>query len=102
MDSPRRRLPVGNLADAPAVFGSLWKRGGAARAGVAIWLIALPVAVSVGVLIGVATNRHVADRQVFGEIAAALGGLVFCLVVLGGYLVYRGTGGFPRGWANDH
>jgi hypothetical protein len=101
MTSPKRRLPVGNPAKAPAVYGSLWKRGGAARAGVAAWLISFIVALSVGVLIGVARDHHFADRRLFGSMAAGLGGLAVCLVLLGTYLAYRGTGGFPRGWADD-
>jgi hypothetical protein len=90
-----------NPSSAPAVFIQLWKRGGAAPAGVATWLMALVVAVTVGVLIGVATNHHIENRHIFGSIAVGVGVLAFCLVLFGGYLTYRGTGGYPRGWAVD-
>jgi hypothetical protein len=97
----QRRIPVGNPADAPAVFGSLGKQGNAARAGVVVWLISFVVALSVGVLFGVAGSHHGADKRMFDWMTVALGGVVICLVPLGTYLAYRGTGGFPRGWAED-
>lgn len=64
-------------------------------------MTALLIAVAVGVLVGVATNHGAANRHLFGEGVAVLGGVVLFLLLLGGFLAYRGTGGFPQGWADD-
>lgn len=92
---------MGNPADAPGIFGNLWKRGGVARIGVGAWLTAFAVALSVGVLAGVAGNQHGADRHIFEWVAMGLGGLAVLLVVLGTYCAYRGSGRFPPGWVDE-
>ena len=69
--------------------------------GVVVWLIAGVVALAVGVLFGVAGSSHGADRRMYDWIVVGLVAVVTCLVPVGSYLAYRGTGGFPRGWAED-
>ncbi len=91
---------MGNPADAPGVFRAIWRWGGAARVGIVVWLSAFPIALSAGILAGAAGDHTNTDRAVYGWIAVGLGGLVVILVVLGGFLTYRGTSGFPTGWAS--
>jgi hypothetical protein len=87
---------MGNPIEAPAVFRNYWMLGGTARVGVMLWLSGIPVGIAIGILFGIDGNHTVAHRQVFGWIAAGLCGLAFCLVVLGGILVYRRMKRLPR------
>ena len=64
-------------------------------------MVAIAIGLSVGVLAGAAGNHNLANRHTYGDVAVGLAGFAFCLIVLGGYLTYRGTGGFPKGWADD-
>jgi hypothetical protein len=84
------------------VLRKLWNYGGAARLGVLAWLVSLVVAGAVGLLIGMATDHRLTDRGVYGMAAAVLVGIAIVLIALGSYLTYRGTGGYPKGWAADH
>jgi hypothetical protein len=97
----KRLLQTGDPVGALVVLRKVWSYGGAARAGISAWSIALVLAVATVVLAGVGGNHQVADHHVYGEVAAGLAGFVLLLVLLGGYLTYRGTGGFPKGWADE-
>jgi len=97
MAGPQRRLLIGNPADAPAAIRKIWSYGGPARAAVLIDAVALVISLAVGVLVGIAGNHHVADRHVYGLVAGCLAGFVLFLVVLAGYLFYRGGPGHPKG-----
>lgn len=95
------RLKLGNPVQAPGVFRSLWRRGGASRGAVVVWLIAIVIGLPIGVLIGVVGRASPGGRQTLDWTIAGMVGLAISLCVLGGYLGYRGTEGFPVGWKDD-
>ena len=56
---------------------------------IAAWLLALGLALAVGVLIGVATGPHVANRKPWEWTIGGLVGAVILFVVLGGCVYHR-------------
>ena len=87
---PRRRVPLGNPLSAPSVYVKYWRRGGLTRVAVGLWLGAFVIALGLGVVIGMATDPHWADKRFWQWTAVGLAGFIFCVIVFAGYLFYLG------------
>jgi hypothetical protein len=81
-------VPLGNPLSAPAVLATRWRRGGIARVGILVGLVAIVLGLGIGVLIGMATNPHVANHGVLDRIIVGFSVIAFCLILTSGVLYY--------------
>jgi Na+-transporting methylmalonyl-CoA/oxaloacetate decarboxylase beta subunit len=81
-------VPLGNPLSAPGVFAARWRRGGLARVGILVALVAIALGLAIGVLIGMATDPHVSNHGVLDRIILGLGVIAFCLTLTSGILYY--------------
>lgn len=86
---PKRRLPLGNPAEAPSVILKWWRSGRLGRAAVTAYGSAVILGLGLGILIGMVTDPHWTDKSSLRwAIFGLLGVGIFCLILLGGFLLY--------------